>query len=71
MSHYNREQTDLQPLSVFRVWEHDKMTHFEAFCRYNALKYLWRYPLKGGVDDIDKCIHYLEMLKHELSRPDT
>lgn len=68
MNHYQREESELQPLHVFRVWEHDPMTHYESFCRYNALKYLWRYPLKAGVDDIDKCIHYLELLKDELLR---
>ena len=66
MNHYQREGFDLEPKHVFRVWEHDPMTHWESFCRYNALKYLWRYPLKSGVEDIDKCIDYLKEIRNEL-----
>ena len=29
----------------------------------NAIKYICRYSLKGGEVDIDKAIHYLELLK--------
>lgn len=31
-----------------------------------AFKYLWRWPLKNGKQDIDKCIRCLEYLKKEL-----
>lgn len=31
----------------------------------NAIKYICRYSLKGGKQDIDKAIHYLELLKEE------
>jgi len=37
-----------------------------AFCEGNAIKYICRHGTKGGVQDIDKAIHYLELLK-ELS----
>jgi len=33
------------------------------FAEGNAIKYICRHHLKGGVEDIDKAIHYLEMIK--------
>lgn len=33
-----------------------------GFCEGNALKYITRYKYKGGVEDLRKAIHYLEML---------
>lgn len=31
----------------------------------NAIKYLCRYRLKNGPQDLDKAIHYIELLKEE------
>lgn len=31
----------------------------DGFCRGNAIKYIWRYPFKNGVEDIKKAIFYL------------
>jgi len=33
------------------------------FAEGNAIKYICRHAQKGGVQDIDKAIHYLEMIK--------
>ena len=33
------------------------------FAEGNAIKYICRHSTKGGVEDIDKAIHYLEMIK--------
>lgn len=33
------------------------------WCEGNAIKYICRHHIKGGVVDIDKAIHYLELLK--------
>lgn len=33
------------------------------YCEANAIKYICRHSLKGGVEDINKAIHYLELLK--------
>jgi len=33
------------------------------FIEGNVIKYLLRWREKGGIQDIDKCIHYLELLK--------
>ncbi len=32
------------------------------FAEGNAIKYICRHSKKGGVEDIDKAIHYLEMI---------
>ena len=32
----------------------------------NAVKYICRHRIKGGEQDIDKAIHYLELLKELL-----
>lgn len=34
-----------------------------GFCESNAIKYICRHAAKGGVQDVDKAIHYLELLK--------
>lgn len=39
----------------------NKLNWFEG----NAVKYICRHRLKGGEVDIDKAIHYLELLKEE------
>jgi len=33
------------------------------FAEGNAIKYICRYSAKGGVEDINKAIHYLEMIR--------
>lgn len=35
----------------------------EAFCTGNAIKYLWRWKQKNGVQDLDKAIWYIQRLK--------
>jgi len=32
---------------------------FVAYCRGNALKYVWRGPLKNGAQDLRKAVWYL------------
>lgn len=40
------------------------------FCRGNALKYLWRFDLKGKpVEDLDKALQYLEFAIEQDSQP--
>lgn len=34
-----------------------------AWCEGNVVKYVTRHRTKGGVEDINKAIHYLELLK--------
>ena len=33
------------------------------FAEGNAIKYICRHSAKGGVEDINKAIHYLEMIR--------
>ncbi len=33
------------------------------FIEGNVIKYLLRYKDKNGMQDLDKCIHYIELLK--------
>lgn len=42
----------------------------EAVCVANVIKYLWRYELKNGVEDVKKAQWYLNRLVSELeSKP--
>ena len=34
-----------------------------GYCEGNVVKYITRYASKGGVQDLDKVIHYIELLK--------
>ncbi len=34
----------------------------QAFCLGNALKYLWRFQYKNGLEDLEKCRFYLDRL---------
>ena len=38
----------------------------EAFCTANAIKYLWRWKYKNGVEDLKKAIWYINYLIAEL-----
>jgi Protein of unknwon function (DUF3310). len=40
----------------------------EAACVANVIKYLWRYELKNGVEDVRKAQWYLDRLVKELSK---
>jgi len=51
-SHYKME---IQPV-VFIVKNNIK------FREANAIKYICRHEQKGGIEDIKKAIHYLEMI---------
>ena len=42
------------------------LTGMEAVCTGNALKYLWRWKFKNGVQDIEKAIWYLQRLIKEI-----
>ena len=44
------------------------LTGIEAVCTANAIKYLWRWKYKNGVQDINKAIWYLERLKKEVMK---
>lgn len=39
---------------------------FEDYCVGNVVKYISRYKYKGGIEDIEKAIKYLEFLLKDL-----
>lgn len=41
----------------------------EAVCVANVIKYLWRYELKNGIEDVKKAQWYLNRLVSELGEP--
>lgn len=43
------------------------LTGIDAVCTGNAIKYLWRWKFKNGVEDIRKAIWYLERLLKEAN----
>lgn len=55
--HYSKH--NIQPIDVIREY---KMDFFEG----NALKYLLRYKEKNGVQDLDKAIDYINMMKDNI-----
>lgn len=58
-SHYNRHR--IQPIDVIDEYG-------MGFLDGNVLKYIMRYPDKGGTEDLRKAIHYLEMLIEKENR---
>ena len=55
----------IQPWDAMRAWMTPEQ--FEGFLRGNAIKYLARYPDKGGVEDLRKARHYLDALIEVLA----
>jgi hypothetical protein len=40
---------------------------FIGYCRGNAIKYIWRADRKGGIQDIQKAIWYLNRAIHNIA----
>ena len=45
-------------------------TEFQGYCKGNALKYLWRYRHKNGLEDLRKAEVYLKWLTESLGEED-
>ena len=43
-------------------------TGIEAVCTANAIKYLWRYESKNGLEDVRKAQWYINRLVSELEK---
>lgn len=50
----------VQPWDAMQCWL--SREQFEGYLRGCAIKYLARYPDKGGVQDVKKARHYLDKL---------
>ena len=49
---------DIEPISFI-------MRNNIPYAEGNVIKYTLRHDMKGGVEDIDKAIRYLELIKEE------
>lgn len=61
--HYN--QGDIECIDAIKAAAVGK-TGVEAFCVGNAIKYLWRFEEKNGLQDVEKARWYVERLIQEL-----
>lgn len=44
------------------------LTGIEAVCTANIIKYVWRWKLKNGVEDLEKAEWYLQKLIEEVKK---
>lgn len=56
--HYSR--SGIQPWDAMESWM--TVEEWRGFLRGNVIKYIARYPAKGGIDDLAKASHYLSRL---------
>ena len=57
-THYT--DSTIQPWAAMQAWMTSEQ--FAGYIRGNVIKYLARYPKKGGVEDLRKARHYLDKL---------
>ena len=48
-------RTDIPPIDYI-------VANNMGFCEGNVIKYISRWEMKGGIDDLEKAKHYIEML---------
>lgn len=46
------------------------LTGIDAVCTANAIKYLWRWKEKNGLEDLEKAMWYIRRLKQEHEHED-
>jgi len=39
-----------------------------AVCVANVIKYVWRFALKNGIEDLDKADYYLQKLRNHMRK---
>jgi len=62
-AHYN--QCGIECIDAIKAATTNKPP-FEAICVANAIKYLWRYEDKNGLEDVEKALWYIQRLIQEL-----
>lgn len=62
-SHYT--QGDIECIDALKAATVSK-TGIDAVCTANAIKYLWRYEEKNGIEDVKKARWYIDRLIKEL-----
>lgn len=65
-SHYT-QATGLECIDAITAAVSGK-SGIEAVCVANVIKYVWRYELKNGVEDVKKAQWYLNRLVSELDK---
>jgi hypothetical protein len=57
-SHYN--QSGIECIDAIRATLGPE--DFEAYCKGNCIKYIWRYKYKNGIEDLKKAQVYLDWM---------
>jgi hypothetical protein len=65
-SHYHQNGIDVIKFAELQF----PKEQLKGFFRINALKYLTRFERKNGVEDLKKCVFYLEKLLEMEGRQD-
>lgn len=47
-----------------------KLMGIMAVCVGNIIKYVWRFALKNGIEDLDKADYYLQKLRKKVRERD-
>jgi len=63
--HYNSAEIECIDAMEAMVEGSDCEPHV-AYCWQNAFKYLWRWPYKGGLEDLKKARWYLDRMISQL-----
>lgn len=63
-SHYNQDD-EVECIAAIKAATKG-LEGYEAFCTGNAIKYLWRWKRKGGKEDLEKVIWYVQYLLDHL-----
>ena len=61
--HYNRGGVECID-AIMAATKHQN----EGYLQGNVMKYVWRYPYKGGLEDLLKCRWYLDKLIEEYKK---
>jgi len=61
-SHYN--ESGIECIEAIRATLGPK--GFQAYCKGNVMKYLWRYEYKNGIEDLHKAQVYLNWMVESL-----
>ena len=64
--HYKRHT--IQPIDVMKEYLSEEA--YEGFLNGNIIKYALRWRLKGGVEDLKKCQHYVAFLIKHMETKD-
>ena len=67
-SYYNKKLGNLRVTcyDVIELMTEDIVYPFEAFCIGNVIKYLWRYKMKNGIEDLMKAQTYLTEIINKM-----